>query len=282
MDEIIEKPSSWRMYNSPDAQLRSRIDTVQAAGYTVGGAEYRVVRQSLDSVLVGAVQQGCGRLRFDGREWILRPGDLFHIDCRRPHEYHTEEEDWCFCWVHYDGEPARALLDVAGSRMPVVIGLGPDHQAFGDIETVGHLIRWEPPGIERDLKLARLLLRIQSVWLPGAHEKRNLSVDMKRTVDWIHGNFNKTIRLDDMAGVAGLSRYHFLRRFKDEIGESPVNYLIRVRIEQSKELLEGGTQTVEEIARLMGFGSSGSYIRHFRNRENITPLQFRKTVYVGR
>ena len=282
MGEIIEKASSWRMYNSPELQLRSRIDTVQAAGYTVGGAEYRVDRHSLDSVLVGTVHRGRGRLHVDGRAWSLGPGDLFHVDCRRPHEYHTEEEDWCFSWVHYFGEPARSLLDVAGARMPVVIGAGSDHHAFGDVDTVGRLLQLEPPGIERDLKLARLLLRIQSVWLPGIHEHPQRSVEMKRTVDWIHRNFDQSVRLDDMAGVAGLSRYHFLRRFKDEIGESPVHYLIRVRIEQSKELLEGGTQTVEEIARLVGFGSSGSYIRHFRNRESITPLQFRKTVSVGR
>ncbi|MDN5200036.1 AraC family transcriptional regulator [Fulvivirgaceae bacterium BMA10] len=94
-------------------------------------------------------------------------------------------------------------------------------------------------------------------------------------VDYMHSGYHMDIQLDDLAGVACLSKYHFLRLFKALQGCSPHQYLTKLRIEKGKELLAKQDQTIKEIALQLGFENASSFSRTFFKNTRVYPTQYR-------
>ncbi|QSQ22627.1 AraC family transcriptional regulator [Pyxidicoccus parkwayensis] len=85
------------------------------------------------------------------------------------------------------------------------------------------------------------------------------------------------LSLGDLARVAGLSPYHFLRVFKRETGVTPHRFLMQVRVRRALELLRDTTRPVTEIAFDVGFGDLSNFINTFRREVGCSPARFRKT-----
>ncbi|NMO16677.1 helix-turn-helix transcriptional regulator [Pyxidicoccus fallax] len=91
-----------------------------------------------------------------------------------------------------------------------------------------------------------------------------------------HGSADE-LRLGDLARVAGLSPYHFLRVFKRETGVTPHRFLTQVRVRRAIELLRDTSRPVTEIALDVGFGDLSNFINTFRREVGCSPARFRKT-----
>lgn len=93
--------------------------------------------------------------------------------------------------------------------------------------------------------------------------------------DYMISNYNKNIRLDDVAQAACLSVNHLLRTFKQAYQQSPHQFLTKIRLQQAKYLLKNTDYPVNEIVDIVGFECPSSFIRLFRNSFNVTPGQYR-------
>jgi AraC-like DNA-binding protein len=83
------------------------------------------------------------------------------------------------------------------------------------------------------------------------------------------------LTLDELAAVAGLSRFHFLRAFRREVGVTPHTYLTGRRIAAAKTLL-GGDQPLSEVALDCGFYDQSHFTRSFKGSTGLTPGQYRR------
>lgn len=105
------------------------------------------------------------------------------------------------------------------------------------------------------------------------------SMIIKRLVvakDYIQSNYDKKIRLKDIAREACLSVNHLLRTFQQVYQKSPHQYLLHVRLERARYLLLNTDIPVAEIAGRVGFDCPSSFIRHFKGVYNNTPAKYRK------
>jgi len=93
--------------------------------------------------------------------------------------------------------------------------------------------------------------------------------------DYIISNYNKNIRLDDIAQMACLSINHLLRTFKQAYQQSPHQFLTTFRLQQAKYYLRNTDYPVSEIVDMVGFECPSSFIRLFRSSFNVTPGQYR-------
>lgn len=93
--------------------------------------------------------------------------------------------------------------------------------------------------------------------------------------EYIISNYNKHIDLEDIAQNACLSVNHLLRTFKQAYGQSPHQYLIKVRLNRSKYLLKNSDYTINEIVEIIGFECPSSFIRLFKNINKVTPGRYR-------
>lgn len=91
----------------------------------------------------------------------------------------------------------------------------------------------------------------------------------------IDRNYAENIDLDHIAGRVYLSKYHFMRLFKEAYGTSPHKYLTNKRIEAAKKLLSTN-RSVSVVCREVGFESVHSFSNLFKRHTGVSPGQFRK------
>lgn len=97
-----------------------------------------------------------------------------------------------------------------------------------------------------------------------------------RVLDRIEADPEAPSRLDDLAAVAAMSPYHFLRTFRRTTGVTPHQYLIAVRMRRAAVALAWTDGPVTAVAYAAGFGDLSTFNRGFRARFGTTPQGFRK------
>lgn len=90
-------------------------------------------------------------------------------------------------------------------------------------------------------------------------------------------NLNEELTLQKLAGIANYSPFHFQKIFKQEIGESPKQYIIRMRLENAAHsLFVYRHRSITEIALDSGFASNATFARAFKNYFGFSAEEFRK------
>src|SRR5215210_717895 len=93
--------------------------------------------------------------------------------------------------------------------------------------------------------------------------------------DFMRYAYARPISLPDISAQANLSPYHFLRVHKLAYGETPHEFLTRLRIERAKTLLARGSHNVTEACFEVGFSSLGSFSNLFADRVGLSPSEYR-------
>lgn len=108
---------------------------------------------------------------------------------------------------------------------------------------------------------------------------RSCSLDATR--QWLLERLDQPISVPQMADHACLSVRAFARRFHEETGVSPHQWLIAQRIAMARRLLEGSDISVEQVAGRCGFGSTLSFRQHFKRHVRTSPAAYRQTFRRG-
>ena len=110
-----------------------------------------------------------------------------------------------------------------------------------------------------------------------------ISAPIQQAVHWIQQHLAENLPcIDDIAAHVGLSESHFRRRFSEEMGFSPLEYVSWQRIQRAKQLLVSDDISVTKLAFDLGFQSSAYFTQVFRKLTGMTPSQYRTRYGVGR
>lgn len=101
-------------------------------------------------------------------------------------------------------------------------------------------------------------------------------VHLRRARDHADRHFTEPLDLETLAGVAGMSKYHFQRLFTATYGVSPAAHLSRRRVERAQDLLRATNLTVTEVCYAVGFSSPGSFSSRFRELVGEAPSEFQR------
>lgn len=93
---------------------------------------------------------------------------------------------------------------------------------------------------------------------------------------WLDENAARDLTLDDIADRAGLSSRTLLRRFREQTGTTPLQWLHRARVRQAQHLLETTEHPVERIAAQVGFGSPTAFRDRFKRVAGVSPQAYRR------
>jgi AraC-like DNA-binding protein len=97
--------------------------------------------------------------------------------------------------------------------------------------------------------------------------------------DYIANNYQVPLSLSGIAKCSYMSPYHFLRVFKDTYGETPNEFLIRLRVDQAKKMLITGNFSVSEICEKVGYASLGSFSSLFLKQVGMAPTLYRRKLW---
>ncbi|GAA3433599.1 AraC family transcriptional regulator [Kutzneria kofuensis] len=98
---------------------------------------------------------------------------------------------------------------------------------------------------------------------------------VRRAARFIRDNYQQPLTLAEMAAVADLSPFHFLRVFKAATGETPYRYLTKVRVDRARRHLTRHDLSITEIAHLCGFASPSRLTAAFRHETGVSPSEYR-------
>lgn len=93
---------------------------------------------------------------------------------------------------------------------------------------------------------------------------------------YIDLHYKEQLDLDTLAKAAHVNKYYMSHAFKREYGVSPINYLIRRRIEESRYLLRETDLSLSQIAQILGFSSPSYFSQSFRRSQGMSPMEFRR------
>ncbi len=88
--------------------------------------------------------------------------------------------------------------------------------------------------------------------------------------------YHESIQLEDLASMTHLSRFYISHSFKKEIGMSPMEYLIAIRIKESKILLRTTNYSISQVADIVGFTTPTYFSKQFRKSAGISPTDYRE------
>jgi AraC-like DNA-binding protein len=99
---------------------------------------------------------------------------------------------------------------------------------------------------------------------------------IRLSCDYINRNFRNKIKIEDVAGIIGMTNSSFCHFFKKRTQKSFVDYLNEVRIGHAAVQLIETTKTISEVCYNCGFNNVSNFNRIFRSKKGLTPTEFRK------
>lgn len=212
------------------------------------------------------VMRGEGRLEAGGDPLPLRPGRLVLIPAHLPHrERSLASMD--VVWAGLGGTRAEALAGVRALASD-------EREAAQPIEQLWLLARQRGSGIGGELDaLARLALaRVLRFGLNAPPPGADL---VDQVVAFLHQHLACCPSAGWIAAKFGVSQGYFFRAFRRRMGLPPLAYLARVRLDHALRLLEHGSLSVSQVARLVGYPDPLYFSKAFRRRHGLNPSQAR-------
>lgn len=130
------------------------------------------------------------------------------------------------------------------------------------------------------LALKELLIRLSQTqardMLEKTYKEQSGGNRLARVVQYIKENIRENLQLDNLAGQACLSKAHFLRTFKQELGLTPMEYVLKERLKLARKYLLLGEFQIQEVSMMSGFNNTTYFIRAFKQEFGCTPKAFSK------
>jgi AraC family transcriptional regulator of arabinose operon len=253
--------------------------TTDGAGDTIFGGHfdetdsYKYRRsEGMKDWLMFYTLEGSGYLRTSEGEKQCRAGQIGLLRAGIPHEYGTSPGGrWNFYWVHFHKLPE---IDCLTQEEAIVASIPDGHlqrrveHAFQDILSDSR----ERSSFWR--MLCENSLR-QIILLAAQQLKQRLDPRIELTLQYLSRHMSEVIRIEDLARLAGLSVSRLSHLFKQETGESALEHLNRLRLQQAA-LLMGRNAT--EASLDVGFNNYNHFAAMFREQYGCSPRSYKKQI----
>ena len=160
---------------------------------------------------------------------------------------------------------------LAGKSFTNVHWMVPDMKGI-----VSWVISNKVPLYDLDGNVAGICGLFRDLYKAGEESKRYF--DLAEVVEYINRNYTQEIKSKDLAKIIGVSVSQLNRKFKKAMGQSPISYLIEVRVEAAKKMLLESTKSITEISYDCGFNNQTYFNRQFKKLTGVSPKAFRKNL----
>lgn len=113
-------------------------------------------------------------------------------------------------------------------------------------------------------------------------QKQHANTEIRRAQEYIEQNLAEKLSVEELADLVSMTRRTFIRKFKGSTGNTPIEYIQRVRIEAAKRSFELRDETIEQVVLAVGYEDVPSFRKVFKRFTGITPQEYRRRYSIGR
>jgi AraC-like DNA-binding protein/mannose-6-phosphate isomerase-like protein (cupin superfamily) len=254
------------------------------------------VEHSHDFCELVVVTQGSALHCLEGHDFPITAGDVFLLQGHQRHYFH-QRKDLELSNVMYDPEKV-GLPESDLRRMPgycAMFILEPTYRRqhrfasrlhlkrlpLGRVEQMVDEMEYEcqecPSGYEAALqaKLLEMIVYLSRSYMDSETTEAHALLRVGNVIGALEKDFARNWKLEDLQQIAHMSRSNLMRVFRKATGQSPIEYLLRLRIQKSMELLSNSDLSITDIAMEVGFQDSNYFARQFRRALGKSPRTFR-------
>ena len=234
-----------------------------------------------EEYVVGVIERGYYEFDFEGSHRQIRQGEIVLINPGEIHSgYALDNHGWQYRTFYPAAHMMKQLAcEITGRdwRMPAFTSpVIADLQLSQQLTTLHTAMEHSKTRLVKDTLLREamgLLIRKYA-----SDKPRNLRlVSDNRAVsiarDYLETHYAEDVSLDDVANAAALSPYHLSRIFKAQLGLAPHQYLIQIRVQRAKTLLNQG-HPIADVALEVGFADQSHLTKWFKRVIGVPPGQF--------
>ncbi|MCE5172978.1 AraC family transcriptional regulator [Paenibacillus profundus] len=140
---------------------------------------------------------------------------------------------------------------------------------------------WKQGSALEQLHVRTLFLQFvyELLWQMDRHGITTVKPDLiTQAIRYIHDKYPESLSLDSIAQALNYNVHYFSRKFKRQMGQSPIAYLIQVRMEHAQNLLLNTNATLQEIAERVGYTDLYYFIRIFKKHAGLSPGKYRDSM----
>lgn len=252
---------------------------VQSFSVAESGPAYFTSRANAHSFLLMVTIGGSGILECGGKEFLLEEGDVFYIDCRKPHAYRTRGDRWEHIDLHMEGPMLEKLYAEYTAETSIVFRESLSGVFMDRIEAIAALLDRGAPLREYRMagQLFDLAVYIMTRTVPSAGREHSVDESLRYLVRYIDLHYSEKLTLDSLSRFSGLSKYYLCREFRRYTGFSPNDYIIRQRINVARQLLGSTALPAAHIAERVGIPNVEHFSKQFRRVTGMSPREYRAT-----
>lgn len=240
------------------------------------------------------ILSGKGKYLVDGKIYEVEAGDLIMCNPRVKHQNivvnskePTVEFFAGFTDFHFKNMPANSvvlkdggyILHTTSETKQEILRHCYEMIAENEASQVGKYFMLKAHLMQILLLLIRDITEVADTNQKGCNfESYNKSYAVKTIINYLNENYESKISLDQIAHNMYLSPVYISKIFKEETGESPINYLIKIRLEKARDiLLESDGGSIKSIANSVGYEDVYHFSKLFKKYYGISPLYYKKT-----
>ena len=268
-----ESAKIWRADDLGDIELlHARYRTYTFAKHMHEGAAF------------GIIEAGVETFYYQGAQHAAPAG---HVIVFNPGEAHTGEAadtgGWRFRMFYLDaGLLKRAVQDMSEKAADIPFFPEPIiHDAQTVLMLRNLLISLEEGGslLERESRFLWTLAQFAKLHADSPARERAAGDErgvVRLVRDYLEGHYRSNVSLEEIVALSGLSAYHLIRVFRQQVGLPPHAYLQQVRVNKARRLLRKG-RSIIDVALMTGFTDQSHFTRHFKKMTGVTPGQYQNT-----
>ncbi|MEM7231078.1 MAG: AraC family transcriptional regulator [Planctomycetota bacterium] len=256
---------SW-LLEKPICSALDRLG-IAHVGVAYAQSPFEIVRTQLSGAYFLACFGGQGQVLVSGRWQPCGAGQAFLLPAGTLHAFWAERH-WDFCWVRYQGRSRTDVVNDSVQTSPI--------RGSYDVEPLRSAIlglHAECSG-EAVEERAQLWVELLDSYLRSFIRPHGIDRRLQSSWDRVSGDLGGEWSVDRMARLAHMSSKHFERLCKRDLGRSPRQHLIWLRMRQAAQLLSETDRTIEFIADAVGYENAFVFSTTFKRVMGWAPSRY--------
>ena len=227
------------------------------------------------------IAEGCCYVTEKGKEIAAPAGSVvvYLPHERQEYKFYADTTSTSY-FIHFSGTACAQLMEKFGLAKGRIFNIGKSsgiENAFNQLIDEFHL---KLPFHEYSCH-SYLLVILSLISRKMTYLQENAALHSKKLIEqtcrYMYTDYSKNIPIAQYAEICNLSESRFSHLFKEHMGTSPARYILNIKIQRAKELLENTDLSVLQISEIIGMQTQNYFSRIFKKHTGISPLRYRAT-----